>query len=44
MKILVVDDEKLLVKGITFNLQNEGYEVEAAYDGFLSGKTGRVVE
>ena len=27
MKILVVDDEKLLVKGITFNLQNEGYEV-----------------
>ena len=33
MKILVVDDEKLLVKGITFNLQNEGYEVEATYDG-----------
>ena len=33
MKILVVDDEKLLVKGITFNLQNEGYDVEAAYDG-----------
>lgn len=33
MKILVVDDEKLLVKGITFNLQNEGYEVEVAYDG-----------
>lgn len=33
MKILVVDDEKLLVKGITFNLLNEGYEVEAAYDG-----------
>ncbi len=33
MKILVVDDEKLLVKGITFNLQNEGYEVLTAYDG-----------
>ena len=33
MKILVVDDERLLVKGITFNLQNEGYEVFAAYDG-----------
>ena len=33
MKILVVDDEQLLVKGITFNLQNECYEVEAAYDG-----------
>ncbi|MBR2894753.1 MAG: response regulator transcription factor [Oscillospiraceae bacterium] len=33
MKILVVDDEKLLVKGIKFNLQNEGYQVECAYDG-----------
>ena len=26
MKILVVDDEALLVKGIRFNLMNEGYE------------------
>lgn len=33
MKILVVDDEKLLVKGIKFNLENEGYTVETAYDG-----------
>lgn len=33
MKILVVDDEKLLVKGIKFNLENEGYQVETAYDG-----------
>ena len=33
MKILVVDDEKLLVKGIKFNLENEGYEVDTAYDG-----------
>ncbi len=33
MKILVVDDEKLLVKGIKFNLENEGYEVDACYDG-----------
>ncbi len=33
MKILVVDDEKVLVKGICFNLRNEGYEVDAAYDG-----------
>ena len=33
MKILVVDDEKLLVKGIKFNLENEGYEVQTAYDG-----------
>ena len=33
MKILVVDDEKLLVKGIKFNLESEGYQVEAGYDG-----------
>lgn len=33
MKILVVDDEKLLVKGIKFNLENEGYEVDVCYDG-----------
>ena len=33
MKILVVDDEKLLVKGIKFNLENDGYEVDTAYDG-----------
>ncbi len=33
MKILVVDDEKLLVKGIKFNLENEGYTVDSCYDG-----------
>ena len=33
MKILVVDDERLLVKGIKFNLENEGYTVDAGYDG-----------
>ncbi len=33
MKILVVDDEELLVKGIRFNLQNEGYEVITGSDG-----------
>lgn len=32
-KILVVDDERLLVKGIKFNLENEGYEVETGSDG-----------
>ena len=32
-KILVVDDEKGLVKGIKFNLENEGYQVEVGYDG-----------
>ena len=33
MKILIVDDEELLVKGIRFNLQNEGYEI-------ITGNTG----
>ena len=33
MKILVVDDEKLLVKGIKFNLENEGYTVDTCFDG-----------
>ena len=32
-KILVVDDEALLVKGIRFNLQNDGYEVITGSDG-----------
>lgn len=33
MKILVVDDEKVLVKGIKFNLESEGYRVETGGDG-----------
>lgn len=33
MKILVVDDEELLVKGIKFNLQNDGYEVVTGTNG-----------
>ncbi len=33
MKILVVDDEELLVKGIKFNLQNDGYEVLTGFNG-----------
>ena len=33
MKALVVDDEKLIVKGIKFSLEQDGYEVDAAYDG-----------
>ena len=33
MRILVVDDEQLLVKGIKFNLENDGYTVDGAYDG-----------
>jgi len=41
MKILVVDDEKLLVKGIKFNLENEGYHVDAAYDGLEAVELAR---
>ena len=41
MKILVVDDEKLLVKGIKFNLENEGYQVECAYDGAAAVELAR---
>lgn len=33
MKILVVDDEALLIKGIRFNLQNDGYEVITGTNG-----------
>ena len=32
-KALVVDDEKLIVKGIKFSLEQDGYEVDVAYDG-----------
>ena len=41
MKILVVDDEKLLVKGMKFNLENEGYTVECAYDGAAAVELAR---
>ena len=32
-KVLVVDDEKLIVKGIRFSLEKDDYEVDTAYDG-----------
>ncbi len=32
-KILVVDDEKVIVKGIRFSLEQDGMEVDCAYDG-----------
>ena len=41
MKILVVDDEALLVKGIRFNLQNDGYEVITGSDGFQAVELAR---
>ena len=32
-KVLVVDDEKLIVKGIRFSLEQDDYQVDTAYDG-----------
>ena len=32
-KVLVVDDERVIVKGLRFSLMQEGYEVDCAYDG-----------
>ncbi|MCR5473675.1 MAG: response regulator transcription factor [Lachnospiraceae bacterium] len=33
MKILVVDDEKVIVKGLAFSLEQDGNEVDTAFDG-----------
>ena len=41
MKILVVDDEELLVKGIRFNLQSEGYEVITGFTGLEALKAAK---
>ena len=41
MKIWVEDDERLLVKGIKFNLENEGYQVECAFDGAAAVERAR---
>ena len=41
MKILIVDDEELLVKGIRFNLQNEGYETVTGKDGLEAVELAR---
>ena len=32
-KVLVVDDEKLIVKGLKFSLEQDDMEVDCAYDG-----------
>ena len=44
MRILVVDDEKTLVKGIKFNLENEGYEVDCCYDGMTAVEMAKANE
>ena len=40
-KVLVVDDEKLIVKGIRFSLEQDGMEVDCAYDGEEALKLAR---
>lgn len=42
MKILVVDDEKLIVKGIRFSLEQDGIQVDCAYDGEEALECARV--
>lgn len=32
-RVLIVDDEKLIVKGIRFSLEQDGMEIDCAYDG-----------
>nr|WP_291955414.1 response regulator transcription factor [Mahella sp.] len=32
-KILIIDDERIMVKGLKFSLEQDGYETDAAYDG-----------
>lgn len=32
-RVLVVDDEKMIVKGLRFSLEQDGMEVDCAYDG-----------
>ncbi len=41
MKILVVDDEELLVKGIRYNLQKDGYDVLSGYNGLMAVQLAR---
>ncbi len=43
-RILVVDDEKLLVKGIRFNLENEGDTVDVGYNGRQAVDLARATE
>ncbi|MDO4516742.1 MAG: response regulator transcription factor [Bacillota bacterium] len=43
-RILVVDDEKVMVKGIRFNLENEGYQVDVGYNGREAVELARATE
>ena len=41
MKILIIDDEELLVKGISYNLENEGYQVVTGTNGLEAIRLAR---
>ena len=43
-KVLVVDDEKLIVKGIRFSLEQDGMEVDSAFDGEEALEKARAVQ
>ncbi len=43
-RILVVDDEKLIVKGIRFSLEQDGMKVDCAYDGEEALTMARITE
>lgn len=43
-KVLVVDDEKLIVKGIKFSLEQDGMEVDCAYDGEEAVEAAKAAE
>lgn len=42
MKILIIDDEELLVKGIAYNLENDGYQVVTGSDGLEAITSPRI--
>ena len=43
-KVLVVDDEKMIVKGLKFSIEQDGYEVDCAYDGEEAVKCAKSCE
>ena len=43
-KVLVVDDEKLIVKGIRYSLEQDGMEVDCAYDGEAAVEAAKKTE
>ena len=40
-KILIVDDEKVFVKGLKYSLEQDEYIIDTAYDGYEALEIGR---